>query len=261
MECKNCQNQLKNEALFCNNCGAKVIDYRLSFKSVTQEFFTTFICWDNKFLKTLAHMYTKPQEVVSNYLQGVRKRYMQPFAFLIVSLTLYGILMYFLKDQMMEYMQEIMKNLPNQNSGNPELDSKIQEFNKWYYDFIMRNFNLITFISIPFLAIINLFVFYKKMNFIEHTLTLVYSYAAYMYGSIFISLIGLILGIKYQYTYYFIFVFMILYHMYFFMKFFNLSFLKTLWKTIYFWLLMGVLFLIIMAIAIIIGIVFALLTN
>lgn len=80
MHCKNCQTKLEGEKKFCTNCGAKVINHRLNLKTVMEEFFATFISWDNKFLKTFKHLITKPQLVANSYLDGVRKRYMQPFA-------------------------------------------------------------------------------------------------------------------------------------------------------------------------------------
>ncbi len=75
MNCKNCNTPLQGEKKFCSNCGSKVISYRLNFSSVSEEFFSTYINWDNKFYKTFIHLFTKPQEVANGYLDGVRKRY------------------------------------------------------------------------------------------------------------------------------------------------------------------------------------------
>ncbi len=85
MNCKNCQTELTGDKKFCTQCGAKVIDYRLNFKLMVGEFFETYISWDNKIFKTFIHLFTKPEVVVRNYISGVRKRYMQPIAFMFIA--------------------------------------------------------------------------------------------------------------------------------------------------------------------------------
>ena len=136
MECKNCKTTLKETANFCDECGGKIINHRLNFKTVTAEFFATFISWDNKFFKTFSHLITKPQEVTNGYLDGVRKRYMQPFAYMIIILSLYGIYMILSKEIMIEYIEEMNESMrksmtkfsvPNPNKKVEELNNNITE--------------------------------------------------------------------------------------------------------------------------------------
>ncbi|NVJ87957.1 MAG: zinc ribbon domain-containing protein [Flavobacteriaceae bacterium] len=49
MDCKNCGTTLQDSANFCNNCGAKVITQRITFKILFKEVFTNLFDIDSKF--------------------------------------------------------------------------------------------------------------------------------------------------------------------------------------------------------------------
>ena len=235
MECKNCKTKLKKTANFCDECGGKVINHRLNFKTITAEFFATFISWDNKFFKTVTHLFTKPQNVANSYINGVRKRYMQPFAYMIVALTLYSVYMYFAKDQMLAYLDHIIATMPNQNNGNPKFDKFMDDFMENWMTFMTKYFNIFTFLTIPFLALINRVIF-KKLNFIEHNIALFYAYASYIIGYLIIGFIGLLIGVSFENIYPITMALLVVYHMYFYMKLFNLSKLEIVLKTLLFWI-------------------------
>lgn len=84
MDCKNCGETLKDNANFCNNCGGLVVKQRIHFKRLLVEFFINLFGVDSRFFLTLRKMAVKPEEVVLEYLDGVRKRYVNPFAFLAI---------------------------------------------------------------------------------------------------------------------------------------------------------------------------------
>jgi len=238
MNCKNCQIKLEGEKNFCANCGAKAINSRLNFKAVSEEFFETFISWDNKFIKTFIHLFTKPQIVANGYLEGIRKRYMKPFAYIIIALTLYGVYSYYGKDQVKEYMEHIVQTMQPQKTEKEDVTKFQQEYNKRLFEVITNYFNLFTFMMIPLLASINLLIFRKKNNFIEHNVLLLYSYGHYMFTFVLFSFVSLIFSIPLKYIYPYTIVFMIGYHIYFYKKIYNLTFLKIILKTILFWLIL-----------------------
>lgn len=98
MNCKNCQDPLEENAHFCDNCGAKVIKSRITFKLLIIELFTNVFGVDSKFFITLKKMFTQPQEVINEYLIGVRKRYVNPFAYLAVGAAISLITFNFFSD-------------------------------------------------------------------------------------------------------------------------------------------------------------------
>lgn len=238
MECKNCNTSLLETSKYCPNCSAKVINNRLTLKHVIEEFFTAFICWDNKFLKTVVNLFKQPKHVVDSYLSGVRKRYMQPFAFMVVALTIYGVYMYFSKDEVLEYLDLISKDLETTSEN-----AKYSEFSKKSTEFAINYFNIGTFGSIPFLALLNLMIF-KTKNFIEHCIILFYVYANYILGYAIIGFIGLLFNISFTYIYPLTIILMLVYHMYAYQKIFELSFFKIIIKTILFWVLITIIFII-----------------
>lgn len=251
MSCKNCYNKLLGERKFCNNCGAKVINYRLNFKTVISEFFATFINWDNSFFKTISHLFTQPQTVVNGYLNGIRKRYLQPFAYMLIALTVYSVYMYFSKEQMLEFIDKAVISMPNQNKGNPKMDEFMDGFMEKWMSFITQYYNIFTFLIIPVLAMINRMIF-KKYNIIEHNISLFYAYATYMFGYSTIGFFGLVFGISFGNIYSVTLLFMVLYHMYFYKKLFNLSKLETALKTLLFWIALFALYILLGIVLIII---------
>jgi len=82
MNCKNCNYSLPETAGFCNNCGAKVIEDRLSLKKLLHDFFNQVFGWENNYFRTLKTMIVAPDVVVSDYIDGIRKRHMYSICFL-----------------------------------------------------------------------------------------------------------------------------------------------------------------------------------
>ncbi len=250
MECKNCQTPLLKNAKFCFNCGAKYIENRLNFRTVSKEFFETFISWDNKFFKTFSHLIIKPQEVANGYLNGIRKRYMQPFAYMLIALTVYGIYMYFAKDMLIEYINTLNANTPI--NPDPKIQKFQDSFNSKWFTFITKYYNVFTFLTIPLLALINKIIF-KKRNLVEHSIILLYTYATYLILATLFGFIFLIFQFNFKFLLSINYIIMIGYHAYFYKKMFQLSLGKIILKTFLFWLLMFALYIVIIIIGMIVG--------
>ena len=97
MYCKNCDQILSKNVNFCPKCGAKVIKNRLTFKNLFIDFFEKFFNYDNTFLKTSKDLFTKPEEVIAGYINGLRKRYLPPLSYLTIAITLSGATFFFIK--------------------------------------------------------------------------------------------------------------------------------------------------------------------
>lgn len=105
MLCKNCKVELANDNGFCQDCGARVLGDTITLKFVFQEILDKVLSVDNRLLKTFVHLFTKPHVVVESYIRGVRKRYYNPFSYMLISLTLAGIIAYINKDVVSDMLQ------------------------------------------------------------------------------------------------------------------------------------------------------------
>lgn len=88
--CLSCNHSFNGN--YCNNCGEKVIgpeDRKL--KKLLQEFGSALFNLDNKFLKTLKLVFSRPAQLSENYVIGNRKNYFKPSSLYILLTVIYFI--------------------------------------------------------------------------------------------------------------------------------------------------------------------------
>ncbi|MDH7444715.1 DUF3667 domain-containing protein [Aquimarina sp. 2201CG14-23] len=231
--CKNCGYQIDYYS-FCPDCGAKKITNRITFKNLTQEFSDRFLNLDNSFIRTFIHLFTKPKEVIDGFINGLRKRYINVFSYFAISLTIASLYSFVLG----KYKDVIFSNVFT-NVNQIEV-SKIASDISFEYQ------SLISFLTIPLLALISRLVFlnYKKYNLTEHFVIHLYAYSHITMVISFITLplllivknIFLILWIQFPVS--------IIYIAYVLSSLYNISLKKILLKTLLFLLIMSILFII-----------------
>ena len=225
MECKNCQITLSENDNFCPNCGAKIIKNRLTLKIILSEFFATFISWDNTIIQTFKHLFTKPDKVIIPYINGTRKRYVKPFTFLLIALTLYGIYLSFSSTLYFDAISNGFNFNNNKVTFNKE---SIEKFKK-ILTFTVKYFNFFMFLMIPFYAFLSKKAF-KTYNFVEHIVLVSYLQAEiFITTTILISLL-LLFKVNVLVATNIISPFSYIYLFYVYMKVFKLSFIDTLVK-------------------------------
>ncbi|MBC8756518.1 DUF3667 domain-containing protein [Kordia sp. YSTF-M3] len=219
MQCKNCEYSLETTNKFCANCGAKKIHNRLTIKSLWSDFFERFLNYDNTLLKTARHMFTKPEVVIDSFIQGTRKKYLNPFNFFLVSLAITGLYNFLYKSFLLEETIAFYQN-SFKSFGQDELfsDNGFDGFT-----FFLEYFNLFAFASIPINAFVTKVTFWKnkKYNFTEHIVINLYTVSQYQLIIYTISIPLLFLSLEAQTTigmlfflcfiFYFFYVFVRLY--------------------------------------------------
>jgi len=244
MNCKNCTHQLKAVHKFCPNCGAKVIHNRLTIKSLWNEFSQRFLNYDNTFFKTVRHMFTQPEVVIDNFINGTRKKYLNVFNYFAISLTITGFFTFiFLK-----FYPEIFKGAMDVLQASQQ--TKVQ---KEMFTNLMSNLfdyqSLMYFMMIPLLALISKIVFYnyKKYNYTEHAVIYLY---AYSHTLVLINIVYLVSIIFYSPLLNYLTImsipFSVLYVAYVLKRLYGLSFKKIFLKTLLF-LVVGLVFYIIIS--------------
>jgi len=273
MNCKNCNEVLENNALFCDNCGAKIIKSRITFKFLMVELFSV-LGLDSLFFNTLKKMFLAPQEVLNEYLNGIRKRYVNPFAYLAVGAALSLIIFNFFSEDYLKMQATVnqsqtkeIKELANKDLSTIKNLSK-EEFSKLkvkqqfakkqlqYMDswagFILRNFNIITFLFLPFYALLSKLTYSKSHNFGEHIVINSYILGTTMFITIFFFFLSMCIHPS-------ILTYSILttlaYYLYSFSKLYKHSFGKSLLKLLRFIGVLILLGIIVIVIGAIIGII------
>lgn len=190
MDCKNCELPLRTDYSFCANCGAKIIRNRLTLKNLWYDVTERYFNLDNTFLKTFWHLFTKPEVVIGGYIDGIRKKYLNPVSFMAIALTLSGITLFL--------MRKVYKNgfdfssfMGGENLNN-EMGQKIMSLTFDYSSFLFL-------LYIPVFAFAGWVSFNKReYNLSEHFVTAMYSLAQYSIFSFPISVI-LLLSIPEKY--------------------------------------------------------------
>ena len=237
MECKNCQTKLQEEDQFCNSCGAKVIKERITFRSLLNDLIVA-LGWDSRFIVTLRQLILHPENVLSNYINGTRKRYTNPFTFfgIIAGFSVFFFNLY--SDKLIQitsehqiFSQEVVDkmNANNANHSNQTFDiSNQKKFMNKYIHYQLKYYNIIAFLSLPFIVLIAFIVFGKPYNYGEHFVINVYLNAVTILFSSIIFIFTVVTGMGYL-TDKALF-FSMIYYSYAYGKLYKLSLLQILLK-------------------------------
>ncbi|WP_299064782.1 DUF3667 domain-containing protein [uncultured Polaribacter sp.] len=258
MICKNCEEKLENNAQFCDNCGAKVIVSRITFKQLVTELVINVFGIDSKFFLTLKKMVTSPDEVLTEYLTGVRKKYVNPFAFLAIGAGLSLIIFNYFADDFINMQSNFrsedisqlretanldvsaFKNVSKEElqkmEKNKKMAQKQLEVSENIMQFMLRYYNLLTFLFLPFYALLSKWTYRKPHNFGEHIVMNSYLYGLTTYFSIIAFFAAMLIHPS---IYFYSIIAYILYYLYAFKKLYKLSIGTSVLK--FFRFLIGVL--------------------
>jgi Protein of unknown function (DUF3667) len=187
MNCKNCNIDLSENSDYCNICGAKNIRNRLTLKNLFADFNEQFLNYDNKFLKTFFHLFTKPEKVIGSYINGTRKKYVNVISYFAITITISGIQLYILN----RYFPELVNLASVTVEGQEELAKKNLEFLQEYQSIVMM-------VSVPIYALISKIVFFniKTYNYTEHLIIFMYIFSQMaIFGALF-QVFGALFGIS-----------------------------------------------------------------
>ena len=94
MQCKNCDQTIKDDHSYCPHCGQKSNVTRLNFKQLIKDIWVAFSSTDEGVLLLIKELVYKPGKVARAYVSGKRKHYFNPFSYLaiMVAIALFFIL-------------------------------------------------------------------------------------------------------------------------------------------------------------------------
>lgn len=153
--CKNCENALSPEVKFCPNCGQVAQTHRLDMHHIVHDLIHVIIHADKGFLYLTRELALQPGIVVKEYVAGKRKKYFNPFSYLVLTIAVSAFLT--------SYFHLLENDLQHQNPISA---------------IITKNINVIFFVSVPVMAFFTRLLFYRNSyNYAEHL-----SLQAYMGG-------------------------------------------------------------------------------
>ncbi len=240
MECKNCELPLRTDYSFCSNCGAKIIRNRITLKNLWYDVTERFFNLDNTFTKTFKHLFSRPDDVIVGYINGVRKKHLNPISYFTIALALGGLFVFLNKQffpDAVNYAFESV-NIDELNEANKFSFEIVQKFQRYLIDYQ----NLFYIAMLPFLSLISKLVFInkKQFNLSEHFVMNIYGYSQM---SIFINLFYILLIWNSKLVYYAASIngiFQILYFTYVFKKVFKLSLKQSIIKLLLFLLILSI---------------------
>lgn len=166
MNCKNCEILIDESNDFCPSCGAKVIRNRLTVKNLFEHFSEQFLNYDNKFLQTFIHLFTKPEVVINGYISGTRKKYVNVVSYFAIAITVSGLYLFILN----KFFPETMDISAFTQPGQEEFQNKNMAFMQEYQSLLMM-------LYIPAYALMAKLVFIglKKYNYTELLVIFMYT--------------------------------------------------------------------------------------
>ena len=123
--CKNCQQPLHKDAIFCAYCGQKDTDGRTTVRSLFTEFFDAVFNLESRTLRTLRALFV-PGKLTVEYFEGRHKRYVHPLRTLLVMSILLILTMGYLDfDKVTNHPYVIWDEMQRQNQSEVVIDSLV----------------------------------------------------------------------------------------------------------------------------------------
>ena len=233
MICKNCKRLLPNQINYCTDCGAKVIRNRLTLRNLFDDFNQHFLNYDNTFLKTLIHLFTKPEAVIDSYINGTRKKYVNAIGYFTIALTFAGLQMYIINKFFPDALDFSTYN-PNSSELETQTQNKIIEYTREYQSIIMMFY-------IPIYALISKITFFniKKYNYTEHLVVYMYTQAQVTIVGFVFTIGALLLGMPFMFIGFLMLPLMVIYIAYCLKRLYNLSIGGIILRTLFFGFISG----------------------
>ncbi len=235
MNCKNCQTSLIDQSDYCNVCGAKVIRNRLTIKALFSHISEEFFTYDNKLLQTFIDLFKTPENVIGNYIDGTRKKYVNIISYFALAITAAGLQIIFLN----KFFPELVDFSAITVEGQEEAANQ-------NYAFVQEYQSIILMFYVPIYALMSKIVFFniKKYNYTEHLVIFMYIIAQMSVLGAIVVVFGAFLGITLGTISLIFMPVQLLYSAYCLKRLYNLSLKGIILRTLFFILVLGVMFVI-----------------
>lgn len=166
MTCKNCEANLRSDFMYCPACGARTTVRRITYNTLISDIYERVLNLDNTFFRTVRDLTVRPERVIGSYIDGIRRRYVNPISYLGGALAISGISFFAMRSK----MDVLAENLA-QFGMSTDATRKVLEFTLEYHPFLFM-------LYIPVIAIAGYLTFNKRgYNLPEHIVSATYTLA------------------------------------------------------------------------------------
>lgn len=177
IKCLNCGTEFKGN--FCPECGQRADTGRFTIRAMFDNIIRTLFSIDGGVWVTIKSLFTRPGDMMTDILDGKRKKYFSPFPMLLFALSLYIIIFTFTgsqKDisdallavnekgnvarQLRDTIPDVKKLIDEDAKDihkieydvelNDEVGKDVEKTIKWCLDFYLNNFTTVFILTIPF---------------------------------------------------------------------------------------------------------------
>jgi hypothetical protein len=161
--CLNCGAALYPKQVYCGTCGQRADTRRYTFRELIHLLVVTITNAEKGIWNLLKGLAIRPGQTASEFVEGKRKRYYNPFAFLAIILTLTVLLNSWFKPYIehLEVNPEVLKSYADQHSKDvyTEMIRRFNIVNDWSHNY-QRIFTLL---CAPVYSLI-LWLFFRKSS-------------------------------------------------------------------------------------------------
>ena len=153
MNCISCN--LEHKEKYCPNCGERSGVKKITLSSIVEDSFSSITNMDKGFLFNIRSLLLHPRKITIDYVSGKRKGIFNPISFLILSITIYIVVITFFK---------VPKELVEENNlAKSQLEKAGNDVGLFLRTYL-KYFWILSIIPLG----ISLKLFFRKYNFIEH---------------------------------------------------------------------------------------------
>lgn len=191
--CLNCNNPVEAQHQFCASCGQQTSTHRITTGHIWHDLLHAFTHADKSIFSLIGKLLIKPGIVAGEYVEGKRKKYFNPFAFLVLVLGISSVIL----------ISSGFVNFSNTTAVSNPVSA-----------FLNKHVNLVIFLNVPLLAFYcKLFFGTRQRNFSENLVLVAYTSGE---RSVFFSLIIAPLWMLiHQHYYLFLGLYVAAWHFYF----------------------------------------------
>jgi hypothetical protein len=165
--CANCGNPFRDGDIYCSQCSQQVETHKLTVGHLLHELVHAVTHADKGLFVLIKELAIRPGIVAREYVEGKRKKYFNPFTFVLICLSIFVFInaTFHVVDNQVKADPNILRQLPTAEAKEKYL--QIMQRTAIMLNFFTKKSNLIYLLAIPLYATL-MWLFFRRRSFAEH---------------------------------------------------------------------------------------------